>query len=307
MTSFKAALCAGLPLLLLAAACSDSKSKAQNTAAPAAPASAGTPIATATINDAPAQVQVATPPDGNPALIDMSPITGSAAVAAQPILTADWRTVGATPEARRNALIRAEVLMARAHFSPGVIDGQDGGNLQNAIAAYEAANQLPVDGKMSEPVWSSLAKDTRAALTDYVITADDVKGPFLPTIPKDMAEMAKLPALGYTGPVQELAERFHMDEGLLKSLNPGADFSAAGTKIVVAAVGPEEALAVPGGADRRSSKTRRQGARLWAPATTCCWRSIRPPWARPSGRPRLASGRCARWRPTRPIPSIRPA
>jgi lipoprotein-anchoring transpeptidase ErfK/SrfK len=72
----------------------------------------------------------------------------------------------------------------------------------------------------------------------------DVKGPFLPTIPKDMAEMAKLPALSFTSPVQELAERFHMDEGLLKSLNPGADFSAAGTKIVVAAVGPEK-LAMP--------------------------------------------------------------
>jgi lipoprotein-anchoring transpeptidase ErfK/SrfK len=244
MTSLKAALYAGLPLLFLAAACSDSKSTAQNTAPPAAPASAGTPVATTAISDAPPPVQVAVAPDGNPALIDMSPIAGSAAVAAQPILTADWRTVGATPEARRNALIRAEVLMSRAHFSPGVIDGQDGGNLQNAIAAYETANQLPVDGKMSAAVWSSLAKDTRAALTDYVITAEDVKGPFLPTIPKDMADMAKLPALGYTGPVQELAERFHMDEGLLKSLNPGADFSAAGTKIVVAAVGPEK-LAMP--------------------------------------------------------------
>jgi lipoprotein-anchoring transpeptidase ErfK/SrfK len=71
-----------------------------------------------------------------------------------------------------------------------------------------------------------------------------------------MAEMAKLPALGYTGPVQELAERFHMDEALLKALNPGADFSAAGTKIVVAAVGPEK-LAMPV-ARIEVDKTRRQ-------------------------------------------------
>jgi lipoprotein-anchoring transpeptidase ErfK/SrfK len=249
MTSFKAALCAGLPLLCLAAACSDSKSTAQNTPAPATqatPASAGTPMTTTTIADAPpqGQVQVATAPDLNLALIDMSPIAGSAAVTAQPILTADWRTVGATPEARRNALIRAEVLLSRAHFSPGVIDGQDGGNLKNAIAAYETANQLPADGKMNEPVWSALGKDPRPALTDYVITAEDVQGPFLSTVPKDMAEMAKLPALSFTGPVQELAQRFHMDEGLLKALNPGADFSAAGTSIVVAAVGPEK-LAMP--------------------------------------------------------------
>jgi len=246
MTSFKVALCAGLPLLCLAAACSDSKSTAQNTPAATTPASAGTPMTTTTIADAPAQgqVQVATAPDLNLALVDMSPIAGSAAVTAQPILTADWRTVGATPEARRNALIRAEVLLSRAHFSPGVIDGQDGGNLKNAIAAYEMANQLPADGKMNEPVWSALGKDPRPALTDYVITAEDVQGPFLSTVPKDMAEMAKLPALSFTGPIQELAQRFHMDEGLLKALNPGADFSAAGTSIVVAAVGPEK-LAMP--------------------------------------------------------------
>ena len=136
--------------------------------------------------------------------------------------------------------MRAEVLLARAHFSPGVIDGQDGGNLQNAIGSFEAAHGLPVDGKMDEQVWRALAKDAQPALTDYVITADDVKGPVLGKVPTDMAEMAKLPALGFTSPVQELAERFHMDEALLKTLNPGVDFTAAGTKIVVAAVGPDK-------------------------------------------------------------------
>ena len=72
--------------------------------------------------------------------------------------------------------------------------------------------------------------------------------------------MAKLPALSFTGPVQELAERFHMDEGLLRALNPGADFNAAGAKIVVAAVGPEK-LAMPV-ARIEVDKTRRQVLRL---------------------------------------------
>ena len=125
--------------------------------------------------------------------------------------------------------MRAEVLLARAHFSPGVIDGRDGGNLQNAIAAFETAHGLPVDGKMDEQVWAALAKDTRPALTDYVITADDVKGPFLAKIPTDMTEMAKLDALGFTSPLQALAARFHMDETLLKTLNPGVDFGVAGS------------------------------------------------------------------------------
>jgi lipoprotein-anchoring transpeptidase ErfK/SrfK len=176
----------------------------------------------------------------HPEPLDVPMIVESNAPAAQPIETADWSAQPVTPEARKNALLRAEVLLARAHFSPGVIDGQDGGNLQNAISAFEAARGLPVDGKMDGDVWAALAKDTQPVLTDYVITAEDLKGPFPAKIPTDMVELAKLDAFGFTSPVEELAERFHMDEGLLKSLNPGVDFTVAGSKIVVAALGAEK-------------------------------------------------------------------
>jgi lipoprotein-anchoring transpeptidase ErfK/SrfK len=176
----------------------------------------------------------------HPEPLEVPPIEPSASPLAPAIDKADWSAEAVTPQAKRDALIRAEVLLARAHFSPGVIDGQDGGNLRNAIGAFEAAHGLAEDGKMDQAVWAALAKDARPALTDYVITADDVKGPFTPKIPSDMAEMAKLPALGFTSPLEALAERFHMDEGLLKSLNPGVDFGVAGTKIVVAALGPDK-------------------------------------------------------------------
>jgi lipoprotein-anchoring transpeptidase ErfK/SrfK len=52
--------------------------------------------------------------------------------------------------------------------------------------------------------------------------------------------MAKLPALGFSSPSEALAEKFHMDEALLKALNPGVDFGVAGTRIVVAALGPDK-------------------------------------------------------------------
>ncbi len=42
----------------------------------------------------------------------------------------------------RDQLIKAEVLLDRAHFSPGVIDGREGGNLQQALAAYQGAHGL---------------------------------------------------------------------------------------------------------------------------------------------------------------------
>jgi lipoprotein-anchoring transpeptidase ErfK/SrfK len=195
-------------------------------------------------------------PDVHPEPLEVPPIEPSVSPVAPEIDTADWRAEAVTPRDRRNALIRAEVLLARTHFSPGVIDGQDGGNLQTAIAAFEAAHAMPVNGKMDEQVWAALAKDPRPALTDYVITAEDVKGPFLSKIPTDMAEMAKLDALGFTSPAQELAERFHMDEALLKALNPGVDYSVAGTRIVVAALGPDK---LPGTVTRiEVDKTRRQ-------------------------------------------------
>ena len=223
----KPALAAGVSLLLLAA-CSDSGGKTA-ARAPAAPA---TPDISAQV-PAPAPEVQAGPVDTPLIVESMSPT-------AQPIDKADWTAEPVTPEARRNALIRAEVLLARAHFSPGVIDGQDGGNLKNAISAYEAAHNLPVDGTMNTQVWSALAADTQPALTDYTITADDVKGPFVAKIPTDMAQMAKLDALSFTSPLEALAEKFHMDEALLKKLNPGADFGVAGTKIVVAALGPDK-------------------------------------------------------------------
>jgi lipoprotein-anchoring transpeptidase ErfK/SrfK len=231
----KTVLFAGVPLLLAAAACSDPASKSTTTTTTASnAATAAAPVsATVATRNYPA-------PDVHPApLEDIPMIVESVSPVAPAIDKADWTAPPVTPQARKNALVRAEVLLARAHFSPGVIDGQDGGNLQNAIAAFEAAHDLPVDGKMSEGVWVALAKDTQPALTDYTITADDVKGPFLAKVPTDMAEMAKLPALAFTSPVQELAERFHMDEALLKSLNPGVDFGQAGSRIVVAALGPD--------------------------------------------------------------------
>ena len=70
-----------------------------------------------------------------------------------------------------------------------------------------------------------------------MISADDVKGPFLGKVPTDLKAMARLPRMGFAGPLEGLAEKFHMAPALLKTLNPGADFGVAGQTIVVAASG----------------------------------------------------------------------
>lgn len=191
----------------------------------------------------PAASKPATPaPQPAPPLVAAPPAAAPAAPSpmAQAVNAAVFDPAATTPEAKKAYLTRAQVLLDRAHFSPGVIDGQEGSNLTLAISAFQEARRLTVDGKLSPAVWDALAADANPALTDYVITAEDAAGPFTPDIPKDDYEaMAKLPALGYGTPLEALAEKFHMDEPLLQALNPGVDFSKAGTTIIVAALGPD--------------------------------------------------------------------
>lgn len=147
------------------------------------------------------------------------------------------QTFSATDEAIDPALIRLQVLLDRSRFSPGVIDGLHGDNVAKAITAYEQANGIDADGRPDEALLARLtAEDEEPVLTRYTISQEDVDGPFLDAVPETLEEMAKLDKLSYTSPRELLAEKFHMDEDLLEALNPGADFSAAGTDITVARV-----------------------------------------------------------------------
>lgn len=138
------------------------------------------------------------------------------------------------------AMVRAQILLDRTRFSPGIVDGLGGENTRQAIAAFERANDLAVDGELDSAVFERLvAGDGRRVLTDYAIAAEDVAGPFIGTVPGDIEAMGRLETVGYANPREALAEKFHMSEALLDALNPGVDFGRAGQTIVVAAPGPE--------------------------------------------------------------------
>jgi lipoprotein-anchoring transpeptidase ErfK/SrfK len=141
-----------------------------------------------------------------------------------------------------SGVVRAQILLARAHFSCGQIDGDFGSNLQKTVSAFQEDRHLPVSGAVDVNTWAALNADKAPLLIQYVVTADDEKGPFV-QIPHDMMQQAKLPYLGYSSPLDELSERFHSSPELIKALNPNADFSKAGETLTA----PNVLVMPPGG------------------------------------------------------------
>src|SRR5712671_2940365 len=119
----------------------------------------------------------------------------------------------------RPSYLRLQVLLDRAHFSPGEIDGVPGENTRQALRAFRVSHGLREQSDFGPKTLKALeGKGPVPTLISYTVTEDDTRGPF-ETIPNELMDQAALPALGYQSSLEGLAEKFHVKPALLSRLN----------------------------------------------------------------------------------------
>jgi lipoprotein-anchoring transpeptidase ErfK/SrfK len=143
------------------------------------------------------------------------------------------------------SVLRTQILLDRALFSPGVIDGRWGTNTEKAIYWFQRREGLPATGELNEATFERLveiAGNPQQLAREHRLTEDDVEGPFV-SIPDDIYEHAELDCSCYESLAEKLGERFHASPDLLRQLNPGVELNelAAGMVINVPNVREEHA------------------------------------------------------------------
>ena len=128
--------------------------------------------------------------------------------------------------------LEAQVLLERAWYSPGEIDGEWGSKSRKALMGFQLSRGLTASGELDAATWAELRKDGAPALVDYTITDADVAGPFAPT-PSGMMAKAKMKAIPFQSAAEALGEKFHASPKLLAALNTGIPLDVAGGTIRV--------------------------------------------------------------------------
>lgn len=137
------------------------------------------------------------------------------------------------------SVLHVQVLLNRAFFSAGMLDGRWGRNTQTAVQWLQSREGLPATGVVDSATYARLAAlaDTLPTVRPHVLTAEEVAGPFV-QIPSDIYAHARLRCSCYESLTEKLTESFASTAELLRKLNPGVtlDSVAAGDTLFVPAV-----------------------------------------------------------------------
>ncbi|MGP5103939.1 L,D-transpeptidase family protein [Psychrobacter celer] len=127
---------------------------------------------------------------------------------------------------------KLQALLNWHHSGVGAVDGYWGKNTKKAMQAFQKANGLNVTEALNTETWQALTSDkalmTQPVLVSYQLTDADVDIKTT-TIPAGATAKAELEGLYYENVIEALAEKFHMSEKYLQTLNPNASFSAGET------------------------------------------------------------------------------
>jgi lipoprotein-anchoring transpeptidase ErfK/SrfK len=143
------------------------------------------------------------------------------------------------------SVLRAQILLDRALFSPGIMDGRGGKNTAEALYWFQHREGLRKTARLDSATFARLrqaAGNPRELVVRKTMTEEDVKGPFTP-IPEDIYEHAKLDCSCYESLSEKLSETYHATPDLLEKLNPGVDLNSvrAGQQLYLPAVRDENA------------------------------------------------------------------
>ena len=129
--------------------------------------------------------------NGGPASPASDPLASHDPSVGQAAVASDIADTEARP------VMQAQVVLDRLGFTPGVVDGKEGLSTRNAVLGFQEANHLTLTGKIDDATRQPMAKWNNIPATRVVtIPADFANGPFY-SIPKDPADQARMPALGY--------------------------------------------------------------------------------------------------------------
>lgn len=133
---------------------------------------------------------------------------------------------------------RQQTLLARAGFSPGLVDGRPGRKTRLALERFQQSRGLPATGMLDDRTLDTLRNAAKLQDADwtrpYVVRDRDltlVTGP----IPDDWNQRATIPLSGYAGMHELLAERGWCSTELVSLLNPGVPLDAltSGDEVVL--------------------------------------------------------------------------
>ncbi len=127
------------------------------------------------------------------------------------------------------SVFHAMVLLDRAGFSPGVIDGLPGISFEAALKGFQQSRGLQETGKLDNPTRAALLRDRAPSTRRLRIDESDARGPFVGSIPDDPADQAKMERLGYRNLLEKIAEKFHTTPETIIALNDPRQVLKAGT------------------------------------------------------------------------------